>query len=124
MSAPHEKRRNQPLEFTQVGLKSLRVRWADGHESEFPLPQLRAICPCAACRTAEPSPAAAGPFRVLGPEPSSEPAGLEQVGNYALGVTWKDGHHSIYAFDLLRAACPCSACATDGTARDAGTSTS
>ena len=31
----------------------------------------------------------------------SEIQTLEQVGNYALGVTWKDGHYSIFAFDLL-----------------------
>ena len=32
------------------------------------------------------------------------------VGRYALGVTWQDGHGSIYPFTVLRAACPCGAC--------------
>jgi DUF971 family protein len=32
------------------------------------------------------------------------------VGRYAIGVTWGDGHASIYPFPALRAACPCGAC--------------
>jgi len=35
---------------------------------------------------------------------------LSLVGRYALGVTWEDGHGSIYPFASLRAACPCGAC--------------
>jgi DUF971 family protein len=110
----------QPIEITQMGRDSLRVRWADGHESDFPLPQLRLICRCALCRTAEPPPppTSTSPFRVLGPEPSAEPSRLEQVGNYALGVTWKDSHHSIFAFDLLRHECPCGECAARRAAED------
>jgi len=107
---------SQPLEITQVGRERLCVRWADGHESAYPLPYLRRLCRCAACRatgTEKTAPTSASPFRVLGPEPSAEPAQLEQVGNYALGVHWKDGHHSIFAFDRLRLDCPCGACAAE-----------
>ena len=102
---------NQPVEITQRGRTSLGIRWADGHESVYPLPLLRRLCRCAACRAVEP-PAVrtTGPFRVLGPEPSAEPARLEPVGRYALGVAWKDGHNSILAFDSLRQDCPCHAC--------------
>jgi DUF971 family protein len=89
----------------------VRITWGDGHESTFPFPLLRRECRCAACRTLEPPPERPGnPFRVLGPEPSAEPAVLEPVGNYALGVTWRDQHTSIFAFDALRAVCPCPAC--------------
>jgi DUF971 family protein len=101
----------RPVDIAQIGRAVLRVSWADGHASEFPLPLLRRNCRCAACRDAEPPAASANPFRVLGPEPSVAPAALEQVGNYALGVHWADGHHSIYAFDALRAGCPCAGCA-------------
>jgi DUF971 family protein len=102
---------NQPVEITQRGRESIGIRWADGHESAYPLPLLRRLCRCAACRAAEP-PAVrtTGPFRVLGLEPSAEPARLEPVGRYALGVTWKDGHTSIFAFDSLRQDCPCRTC--------------
>jgi DUF971 family protein len=36
---------------------------------------------------------------------------LSEVGRYALGVDWGDGHESILPFRGLRAACPCDACA-------------
>jgi DUF971 family protein len=36
---------------------------------------------------------------------------VEPVGNYALSITWADGHSTgIYAFRYLRAICPCVAC--------------
>jgi DUF971 family protein len=41
---------------------------------------------------------------------------LSEVGRYALGVDWGDGHESILPFRALRAACPCDACA--GAPRD------
>jgi len=49
------------------------------------------------------------PLPVLGPDPGS-PVALRLVGRYALGVDWADGHQSIYAFELLRRACPCAIC--------------
>jgi DUF971 family protein len=36
---------------------------------------------------------------------------LSEVGRYALGVDWGDGHESIMPFRTLRSACPCEACA-------------
>ena len=36
---------------------------------------------------------------------------LSEVGRYALGVQWGDGHDSILPFRSLRAACPCEECA-------------
>lgn len=36
---------------------------------------------------------------------------LTQVGRYALGVQWGDGHDSILPHRNLRRACPCDACA-------------
>ena len=42
---------------------------------------------------------------------------LTEVGRYALGVVWGDGHDSILPFRNLRRACPCDACA--GTPGDA-----
>lgn len=35
---------------------------------------------------------------------------LIQVGRYALGVNWADGHESILPHRNLRRACPCEAC--------------
>jgi DUF971 family protein len=36
--------------------------------------------------------------------------GLNEVGRYAVGVQWADGHDSIYPLDTLRAQCPCRDC--------------
>lgn len=36
---------------------------------------------------------------------------LTQVGRYALGVQWGDGHDSILPHRNIRRACPCDACA-------------
>jgi DUF971 family protein len=46
---------------------------------------------------------------------TSEPAAplidkLTQVGRYALGVQWGDGHDSILPHRNIRRACPCDAC--------------
>ena len=35
---------------------------------------------------------------------------LREVGRYAVGVDWSDGHDSILPFRLLRASCPCDGC--------------
>jgi DUF971 family protein len=90
----------------------LAIEWEDGHRSAYPLPGLRAACPCAECRGGhagmggEPTPEMLdGP---LPPGAAVELAGLEAVGNYALQLTWQDGHsYGIYAWDYLRALCPC-----------------
>lgn len=46
---------------------------------------------------------------LLGPDPNA-PRDVHLVGRYAIGVDWQDSHSSIYPFDFLRSACPCSAC--------------
>jgi DUF971 family protein len=35
---------------------------------------------------------------------------LREVGRYAVGVDWSDGHDSILPYRHLRAACPCNTC--------------
>jgi DUF971 family protein len=37
---------------------------------------------------------------------------LKQVGRYAVGVEWGDGHESILPHAVLRRCCPCDTCAT------------
>ncbi len=52
---------------------------------------------------------------VTDPVPSTEIAGAEFVGNYAIRFTWQDGHDTgIYAFSALRESCPCAECNPDG----------
>ena len=44
---------------------------------------------------------------------------LNEVGRYAVGVQWTDGHDSIYPLDSLRQACPCDECGGNA-GKDAG----
>ncbi|MFQ5671181.1 MAG: DUF971 domain-containing protein [Acidobacteriota bacterium] len=94
------------VEVTAVG--TIQVVWQDGHVSSYRARDLRARCPCAVCVdewTHE--------VRVA---PESIPANLgvkavRRVGQYALSFVWTDGHSTgIYAYDQLRASCPCAQC--------------
>jgi DUF971 family protein len=77
----------------------LEVEWPDGLTFQVPFKLLRSQCPCAFCvdeLTGE---------RILDPNSIPEdiaPANLGFVGNYALKITWSDGHSSgLYTWDLL-----------------------
>jgi DUF971 family protein len=39
--------------------------------------------------------------------------GINQVGRYAIGVQWIDGHDSIFPLEGLRRRCPCNECGGD-----------
>jgi DUF971 family protein len=87
----------------------LRLLWDDGHEAVFPLDQLREACPCAVCR---------GGHEFMGPEHDPDIIELKPArsyavmsmgltGNYALQITWDDGHSSgIYSWGYLRRLLP------------------
>ena len=65
---------------------------------------LRSWCPCAGCQGHDPA------TRYLGLE-NQHLARVEGIGNYALGLTWADGHDTgIYSFKWLRRICPCDTC--------------
>jgi DUF971 family protein len=79
--------------------KILEVEWSSANVAKIPFKQLRTNCPCAMCvdeLTGE---------RILDPATVSEdivPAKLEFTGNYAIKVTWPDGHSTgLYTWDLL-----------------------
>jgi DUF971 family protein len=79
------------------GARELEIAWADGHRSRFPHEILRGYCPCAGCQGHSGS----IQFQEGG---NLELRNLEQVGNYALGLAWGDGHDAgIYSFRYLRA---------------------
>jgi DUF971 family protein len=95
----------------------MNVVWNDGHHSAYALRWLRANCPCATCREERREAAMnTDPLRLItNPVPSTEIAGAEFVGNYAIRFTWQDGHGTgIYAFSALRDSCPCPECNPDG----------
>jgi DUF971 family protein len=70
----------------------LSIKWDDGHESIISLRTLRDQCPCAGCRgetvllktyKPEKQPELPGKYSITG---------IQQVGHYAVQITWKDGH--------------------------------
>jgi DUF971 family protein len=61
-----------------------------------------------------------GVLPILGQPDPRQPADVHLVGRYALGITWADGHASIYPFDVLRleaAAAPPAARLPEGATR-------
>lgn len=78
------------------------IDWSDGATLRYPHRILRGLCPCAKCQGHE-----HGIRWVEAVEQASklmlEVNQIEQVGNYAIGITWADGHAGgIYTFEYLR----------------------
>jgi len=94
------------------------ITWSDGHTSHYDFAYLRDECPCATCndeRIRKSAFASAGPASAIAlpmfkPKPRAQAA--TTVGNYAIQITFTDGHSTgIYSYDHLRSICPCAECA-------------
>jgi len=102
----------KPEQYRPVGLdlalaqQELRITWADGVSSVFPLVMLRKNCPCATCRTEREKQSTS--LLPIMSETQAKAAGAtctsgHLVGNYAIQLDWSDGHSTgIYDFKLLR----------------------
>ncbi len=78
------------------GARTFEITWADGVRHSIPHEVLRGYCPCATCQ------GHGAAIRYVTP-PNLDLRELERVGNYALGLTWGDGHSSgIYSFAYLQ----------------------
>jgi DUF971 family protein len=95
----------EPVEIRhERGARRVVVTWEDAHVSVFPLDYLRSWCPCAMCQGHEPQ----AKYLDLRDQ---ELVHVDGVGNYAIALTWQDGHSTgLYSFRLLRGLCPCAAC--------------
>ena len=98
-------------DFTPVEVRSPRgareteIEFADGHVGVYPHESLRGYCPCAQCQGHN------GPIHFV-EGGDLELRDIAEVGNYALSLTWGDGHRTgIYSFRYLRALCCCAQCA-------------
>jgi DUF971 family protein len=94
------------------------ITWTDGHSSHFDFPYLRDHCPCATCNderakkeTMATMHLPASPLLPMyKPKPRAQSA--TQVGNYAIQLSFNDGHSTgIFSYDYLRTICPCAECA-------------
>jgi DUF971 family protein len=95
----------KPLQITdlnEVGRYAVGMHWSDGHESIFPLDNLRRYCPCLTCR---------GEVKGELSEDSRRLHQLMRLGDAAVFLNWRDGHETIYTLPQLRALCRCAYCA-------------
>ena len=86
--------------------KGLTVEWADGVTSFYPIAHLRRMSPSAEQRELRKeikrNPLTVLPASAASTEPLTA-TGAELVGNYALRITFSDGHHTgIYSWAYLR----------------------
>jgi DUF971 family protein len=90
------------------GARTTEIDWADGHKGIYPHDVLRGYCPCAGCQ----GHSATISFLPFDDGPAIEIDDIQSVGNYALQITWFDGHDTgLYSYVYLRALCSCDACA-------------
>lgn len=89
------------------GARATEIDWADGHKGIYPHEILRGYCPCAGCQ------GHSGTIAFIAQSGIAlEIDDIAPVGNYALQITWSDGHASgIYSYTYLRALCQCAECA-------------
>jgi DUF971 family protein len=86
------------------GTTTLEIDFEDGHRAILPHEIVRGYCPCAICQGHQ------GPIRFV-EGGNLELTDLAEVGDYALRLTWADGHATgIYTFAFLRELCSCPEC--------------
>lgn len=111
-SRPLAPEQYRPTDLRINRREGLRIDWADGHHCHYPLAYLRKQCPCATCRHQREDAAPSGEGMSLTVLPANIDRAVEfrdarLVGNYAIQITWADGHATgIYDFRYLRAICP------------------
>jgi ATP-binding protein involved in chromosome partitioning len=90
-----------PIGFAQRDRTTLSVLWEDGRQHDLDVRDLRLACRCAACIEEMSGRPLLDPATIVA---DVAPRSITGIGNYAISVTWSDGHSTgIYAFDYLRA---------------------
>ncbi len=90
-----------PVQIKITEKKNLSIKWDDGSESLIEIKKLRKFCPCATCVSEREE---HGKFYIpIVSDDQIKIKSIEQVGSYAIGITWKDGHNTgIYEYGFLR----------------------
>jgi len=108
----------RPIDLHLDRKQGLRIEWADGLVSRYSLADLRRNCPCATCRSEREQAVSKSSGLSLTILPSNIDratlfADARLVGNYAIQITWQDGHSTgIYDFRYLRLMSPAGAAST------------
>jgi DUF971 family protein len=90
-----------PVQIKITEKKNLYIKWDDGSESVIEIKKLRKFCPCATCVTGRQE---QGKYYIpIVSEDQTKIKNIQQVGSYAIGITWKDGHNTgIYEYSFLK----------------------
>jgi DUF971 family protein len=99
----------KPLKINKSTDGQLVIIWDDGYETRYKIDYLRNQCPCASCQGETVLFHTHKPVKSDTALPGKyELNKIEQVGNYAIQIIWKDGHDSgIYSWEYLRKICQC-----------------
>jgi DUF971 family protein len=90
-----------PVKIKVIEKKKLLIIWDDGDESIIELRELRKRCPCATCLAERDKQSKM--YIPLFAENQVTVKSINQVGNYAVQITWNDGHNSgIYEYHFLK----------------------
>lgn len=88
--------------------RTLQITWTPDHVGSYPTKYLRGECACAGCVDEHTG------IRTLDQTtipPDIDITAIQPVGNYAIQITWSDGHSTgIYSWDHLAHLCPCPQC--------------
>jgi DUF971 family protein len=87
--------------LNEVGRYAVGVQWVDGHDSIFPLQELRRHCPCLECN---------GGVKGEIPPQAQRLMQLSRLGEQGVFLEWGDGHESLYTMAQLRERCRCAYC--------------
>jgi DUF971 family protein len=87
--------------LNEVGRYAVGVQWVDGHDSIYPLENLRRYCPCNACAGSVEGVISTDQQRLLQ---------LSRLGAQAIYLAWMDGHETLYTTSQLREICGCALC--------------
>ena len=90
-----------PSQIKVINHKDLFIKWDDGYESAVELAKVRRFCPCATCVSFIEN--QSSKFIPLFTSDQITVSKIVEVGSYAVGIVWNDGHNTgIYEFPYLR----------------------
>jgi DUF971 family protein len=90
-----------PSKISLIEKKKFLITWDDGNESILELRELRKRCPCATCLAERDKQSKM--YIPLFAENQVSVKSINQVGNYAVQITWSDGHNTgIYEYNFLK----------------------
>jgi DUF971 family protein len=90
-----------PSSLKIVDREYLEIDWDDGTKDSIKLSNLRLNCPCALCASDREN--RSDKYFPIFRNDELTITNLNKIGNYAIGVSWKDGHNTgIYEFNYLK----------------------